>query len=96
MGGAQRLVFRVHALQAMFERSISEVDVQHVLINGKTIESYPDDKPYPSRLVLGWRGSRPLHVVVADNERDQESIIVTVYEPDRDRWEAGFERRRSR
>ena len=95
MDSAQRLVFRVHAIEAMFQRNISEADVQHVLIAGKTIESYPDDQPYPSRLVLGWRGSRPLHVVVADNERDRESIIVTVYEPDPDRWEAGFERRRS-
>ena len=95
MGRTPQLVFRVHALQSMFRRNISEPDVQHVLNTGKTIESYPDDKPYPSRLVLGWRGARPLHVVVADNERDRESILVTVYEPDPDHWEAGFERRRS-
>ena len=67
MGSAPKLVFRVHAIEAMFERHINETDVQYVLVTGKTIESYPDDKPYPSRLVLGWRGSRPLHVVVADN-----------------------------
>ena len=95
MGSAPKLVFRVHAIEVMFERHINETDVQYVLVAGKTIESYPDDKPYPSHLVLGWRGSRPLHVVVADNERDRESIIVTVYEPDPDRWEAEFERRRS-
>ena len=96
MDAAPKLVFRVHAIAAMFERHISESDVQHILLTGKTIESYPDDKPYPSRLVLGWRAARPLHVVVADNERDRESIIVTVYEPDPDRWETGFARWRSR
>ncbi len=52
MGSAPKLVFRVHAVEAMFERHISEADVQQVLFAGKTIESYPDDTPYPSRLVL--------------------------------------------
>ena len=50
--------------------------------------------PYPSRLVLGWRGARPLHIVVADNIEDGERIIVTVYEPDPDQWEADFRRRK--
>jgi hypothetical protein len=67
-----RLVFRVHAIERMFRRRISEVDVRHVLTNGEEIESYPEDTPYPSRLVLGWRGSRPIHVVAAE---DAESPI---------------------
>ena len=89
-----RLVFRVHALQRMFQREINEEDIRHVLATGKTIEGYPDDSPYPSRLVLGWIGSRAIHVVVADNQVDQETIVITVYEPDLTRWEPGFERRR--
>ena len=48
-----RLVFRVHAIQRMFERGITEKDIQVILKNGKTIKSYPDDMPYPSRLVPG-------------------------------------------
>lgn len=69
-------------------------DIHQVLATGKTIERYPDDRPYPSRLVLGWRASRPIHVVVADNDAQQDTIVVTVYEPDPARWEPGFERRR--
>jgi Domain of unknown function (DUF4258) len=61
-----RLVFRVHAVQRMYQRDISEVVVRHVIATGETIEDYPDDTPYPSRLVLGWNGRRPIHVVVAD------------------------------
>jgi hypothetical protein len=56
----------------------------------------PDDTPYPSRLVLGWQGSRPIHVVAADNADADETIVITVYEPGTDQWEAGFQRRRSR
>jgi len=78
----------------MFEREITKEDVRQVLVTGRTIETYPDDKPYPSRLVLGWSSSRPIHVVVADDLAQHETIVITVYEPDPARWEPGFERRR--
>jgi hypothetical protein len=89
-----RLIFRVHAVQRMFERQISVEDVRDVLETGETIESYPADTPYPSRLVLGWRQGRPIHVVVADNVQENELIVITVYEPDPALWEPDFKRRR--
>jgi hypothetical protein len=58
------------------------------------VEDYPDDTPYPSRLVLGWSSSRPIHVVVADNVDEQENIVITVYEPDLLEWEPDFKRRK--
>ena len=91
-----RLVFRVHAIQRMFQRRVSEEVVKQVVVAGETIEMYPDDKPFPSRLMLGWIGSRPVHVVVADNAVAQEAIIITVYQPDPEEWEAGFKRRKRR
>ena len=92
----ERLIFRLHAVQRMFERAVSKEDVRQALVTGKVIETYPDDKPYPSRLMLGWSGARPIHVVVADNPEQHETIVITVYEPDLDRWEPGFEKRRKR
>jgi hypothetical protein len=44
--------------------------------------------------MLGWVGSRPIHVVVADNTAQQETIVITAYEPDLIEWESGFEKRR--
>ncbi len=93
--GGRQLIYRVHAVQRMVERGISHDDVERVLAEDKQIESYPNDHPYPSRLLLGWCGARPIHVVVADNTADNETIIITVYEPDPSRWEPGFERRKS-
>ena len=78
----------------MFERRIDVEDVRELLTNGETIEVYPQDTPYPSRLVLGWCRGRPLHVVVADNAETRETIVVTVYEPDPEQWEPGFRQRR--
>jgi hypothetical protein len=90
---SNQLIFRKHALQRMFQRSISTTDVAAVLEDGKCIIAYPDDTPYPSRLMLGWRGERPLHIVAADTP-ENETIVITVYEPDLTLWEPGFERRK--
>jgi hypothetical protein len=80
----------------MVERDIPDQAVAEVVSRGKVIESYPEDKPYPSRLLLGWvnigESARPIHVVAATT--DHEIIIVTVYEPDSAQWAAGFEKRK--
>ena len=90
----ERLIFRTHAIRRMFERGIGLDDVNHALAAGQVIEDYPADQPYPSRLVLGWRGTRPIHVVVADNTDAREIIVITVYEPDPARWDNDYRRRR--
>lgn len=89
------LVFRIHAIQRMFNRQISDEHVRYVLKTGETIENYPTDSPYPSKLILGWIGTRPIHVVLAENMGQNELIIITVYEPNKDLWEDGFRRRKS-
>ncbi len=68
-------------------------DVRRVLAEGEVIEDYADDTPYPSCLILGWREDRPLHIVAAYNAQEDETIVVTVYEPDPSRWDVTFRRR---
>ena len=43
---------------------------------------------------LGWVSNRPIHLVVADEPVEGHTIVVTVYEPDPEQWEPGFQRRR--
>lgn len=93
--GESKLVFRAHAIQRMFQRKISVADVRRVVETGEVIESYPDDTPYPSRLVLGWSGSRPVHVVVADNVAARETVVITAYQPDSALWSKSFRQRRN-
>ena len=80
----------------MLERQIGEAEVRRVIETGEIIASYGDDKPYPSRLILGWSAGRPRHVLVADNAVDQETVVITVYEPDPALWDRTFRRRRRR
>lgn len=89
-----KYVFRIHAVRRMFQRGIDEKEIRNILEKGETIEEYPDDTPFPSRLVLGWSARRPLHVVAADNQKYGERIVVTVYEPSPDQWDNEFKRRK--
>jgi len=89
-----RLIFRFHAVERMFQRKIQEADVRDVLQSGEIIEQYPDDVPYPSYLVLGFRGTRPIHVVAADMVQQGETIVISAYEPDPARWDASFRKRK--
>ena len=79
----------------MSERGVSATDVLRVLTDGDVVEMYPEDLPYPSRLVLGWQDARPLHVVTADETGTTKTIVVTVYEPDPIRWMPDFRTRRT-
>jgi hypothetical protein len=87
------VIYRAHAIRRMFERRISDKTVHAVLLSGEVIESYPNDIPYPSKLVLGWSDNRPIHIVVAETKKTD--IIITVYEPDPKRWDHRFKLRRS-
>lgn len=91
---SSRIIFRIHAIQRMFERRISEENVRRVLQHGEMIEDYSDEMTYPGGLMLGKHGKRPLHVVAAENTTDNESIVITVYEPDPAQWKSGSKDRK--
>lgn len=86
-------VYRVHAIERMFQRDVSEEEVEYIVKLGETIESYLDDQPYPSCLILGYVAMRPLHVVYAKDENNTV-IVITVYEPTPDKWSDDFKTRR--
>jgi len=55
----EEVLFSTHAVQRMFERRLSKEDVLSVLSHGEVIAQYPDDRPYPTCLVLGFVRSEP-------------------------------------
>ena len=88
------LIFTTHAHRRMRLRRILVREVREALRAPVLVEDYPEDVPYPSRLILGWVSNRPIHLVVADEPVEGHTIVVTVYEPDPEQWEPGFQRRR--
>lgn len=87
------LQFSQHALSKLVERRIVPSEVRHVLEANDVIEDYPDDTPYPSALYVGFAGQRAIHVVAARVPRSDKLIVITLYEPAVDRWDATFRRR---
>ena len=82
------LVFTTHALRRMLKHGIRSGQIREVLEKGERIESYPDDTPLPSYLMLGTGEGRVLHVVAADDEAQDETMVITSYEPDPNEWES--------
>ena len=87
------VVYRLHAIQRMFERNVSVDELRNIINEGKVIERYKNDSPYPSRLVLGKVNDRSLHIVITENKTEKKMIVITVYEPEKRKWIKNDERR---
>ena len=88
-----RIKFSGHAIRRMFERKIHKNEVVEALKTGEIIRKYPEDKPYPSSLILTFREHLPLHIVLAFNEKAREVYIITVYVPDKNIWSENYRTR---
>lgn len=86
-----------HATVVRLQRGITVSELKHALLNGEIIESYPNDQPYPSCLIVGWLSSGdPLHVVCSRGKNEPSMRIVTLYEPDNDKWKKDYKTRKAR
>ena len=82
-----------HVLVRLMQRGIGMDDVACALKNGKIIEQYPTDYPYPSCLLLGMSiQSHPLHIVCGDS--GTELWLITAYYPSEDEWTDKFQARK--
>lgn len=86
--------FTRHSTFKMFERGISIDHVKETVENGEVVQNYPEDKPYPSKLMLKIINKRPIHVVIAFDTETDSCIIITVYEPSPTLWEGNFKTRK--
>jgi hypothetical protein len=84
--------------------AFQEADADNLLIDeiclsvvreGRVIENYADDKPYPSCLILSENeNNEPIHSVWAYNQDTGWAVLITVYRPDPTRWSDGYTMRR--
>ncbi|XZN91315.1 MAG: DUF4258 domain-containing protein [Microcoleus sp.] len=83
---AGQFEFSRHAFRRTVERNISEQEIREVGENVIIIEDYPEDKYSPSCLLLGFtRSGKVLHIQVS-RQQSEISKIITIYEPEPDRW----------
>jgi hypothetical protein len=79
--------FSKHAVDQSIIRDISVTEMEEAITGrSEMIEDYPNDKYGPSCLILGFtKSGRPLHIHCSYPSR-QLVKIVTLYQPDPDRW----------
>lgn len=80
----KKVTFSNHAKKRIDERKVLISEIERVVLNGEIIEEYPEDKPYPSCLILGYiRNNEPLYVLCA---LSKVAIIVTIHWFDPEKW----------
>jgi hypothetical protein len=89
-----KILYRAHAVQRMFEREIAPGKIRKALETEDVIEDYSSEMPEPSRLMIGFQGKRPFHVVTSEHPQADEVIVVTVYLPDANKWKKDFRSRK--
>jgi len=92
---ARQYEFSKHAVDQIIIRGIRVSELEEAISNrSEIIEDYPDDKYWPSCLMLGFtKSGRPLHIQCSYPTRPIVKII-TVYEPDPNMW-IGFRVRKT-
>ena len=76
-----------HADEEAHADNLSFEEVFVSVLQGEIIETYSDDRPYPSCLVYGTNMKRePIHSVWAYNGTNRWGVLITVYRPNPERW----------
>lgn len=84
-----------HCLNRINQRGILISDVKNAIKNGKIIEYYYEDYPYPSCLILGYNiNNRGIHIVCGIKE--EMVYMITAYYPDTEKWEEDMKTRREK
>lgn len=89
------LVYSRHAIRRLGERGILKSEVLAVISYGQIIETYSSPNENPGCLMLCFVESKPFHVVLCYNVDMKVRIVVTVYVPDPEEWQDGFQKRRN-
>lgn len=92
---SHKLRWTNHIFVRLAQRNISMEDVEAAILNGELIEDYPNDYPFPSCLIMGYRTSKDvIHVVCAPNDSRTELWLITAYIPTREKWMDDFKTRK--
>ena len=79
----------IHAQQERLEEDLDVVQIEEALLSGEILEQYPNDPRGESCRVVGYAGTKPVHVVIGWARRSAASRTlrtITVYMPKPPRW----------
>ena len=88
------VVLTEHVFDKIRSIDMALAEFEELLGGGEVIEEHEAEPGRLKELVLVIDWMRPLHVVVIVDAVRGEERIVTVYEPDHERWSHDYRRRR--
>ncbi|MGH3755081.1 MAG: hypothetical protein ACRDRP_20785 [Pseudonocardiaceae bacterium] len=88
------VVLTEHVFDKIRSIDMALAEFEQLLGCGEVIDERAAEPSQLKELVLVIEWKSPLHVVVIIDTARQEERIVTVYEPDPDRWSHDYRRRR--
>ena len=90
----RKVIWTYHVNMRMRSRSISRAEIIGAVKTYEVIESYPDDKYFPSYLVYGKHEQQVFHVFFAVDVEGSNVRIVTAYRPRLEDWQSDLRTRR--
>lgn len=88
------VVLTEHVFDKVRSIDMTLAEFEELLGDGEVIEEQETAPGQLKELVLMIDWKRPLHVVIIVDQARGEERIVTVYEPDPERWSHDYRRRR--
>lgn len=91
----RKVYWTKHCLNRLSQRNILIKDVKTAIANGRILEYYYEDYPFPSCLIQGYSlSNKILHIICGMS--DNKVYMITAYYPDSDRWEEDMKTRRKK
>jgi hypothetical protein len=84
-----RYEFSIHAQPERLEDDLDVIEIEDALVQGEILEDYPEDQRGESCLILGYAGTKPIHMVMGwarKDEKEKVLRIITVYIPKTPKW----------
>lgn len=78
------------------QRSITRETIIAAAESYEIVEAYPEDKYFPSYLLLGRHGAEAFHALFGTDVEGQNVRVVTAYYPSLEEWEEDLKTRRRR
>ena len=76
-----RILWSYHVNMRLGQRFIAREAIIHAATSYEVIEEYPEDKYFPSYLLLGRRGEEVFHVLFGADMEGQNVRVVTASYP---------------
>jgi hypothetical protein len=86
----KRVYWTTHSEAERFNDNLYCDDILSCILNGNIIEKYENDKPLHSCLIFGKSNDIFIHSVIGYNNKTGYIRIITVYIPDKEKWENDF------